>query len=111
MDEHAFSYGILSDEQIATAKEIANLVEQYGQEGIAEVIRSRFKIKEIPRFDDQKTKFYQHLQKFNLAYGVQGMIREGFDTTAVNIPVVSVTGDIREFEKLVESVIDEATNS
>lgn len=111
IDEHVFSYGILSDDHVAAAKEIANVIEQYGHPDLAEVIRTRFKIKQIPTFDIEQTKFHQYALQSQLPYSIQGMVREGFDTTAINYPVVSITGDIRKFEKLVNNIQLDAENS
>lgn len=100
-----FNYGDITDEHKQAAKEIANLMEGMNQPMMAELIRERFQIKPIPKYDFTQHPFVKACEQADLFCAVQGHIRDG--SGKLEYPVISISDDVRKFEKLFQIILDD----
>lgn len=89
-----------NEEHIEAAEEVMNFARATGNEKLAEMIKDLFKIKEKPIFDTSSSVFLNLSEPLNIGCNVQGYKLED----GVRYPFYSVEGDIREFEKLHDTV-------
>ena len=89
-----------NEEHIEAAEEVMNFARATGNEKLAEMIKDLFEIKEKPIFDTSDSVFLNLSEPLNLGCNVQGYKLED----GVRYPFYSVEGDIREFEKLHDTV-------
>ena len=89
-----------NEEHIEAAEEVMNFARATGNEKFAEMIKDLFEIKEKPVFDSDSSVFLNMAKDTNIGCTIQGYkLEEG-----IRYPFYSVEGDIREFEKLHDSV-------
>ena len=89
-----------NEEHIEAAEEVMNFARATGNEKLAEMIKDLFEIKEKPIFDTSSSVFLNLSEPLNIGCNVQGYKLE----YGVRYPFYSVEGDIREFEKLHDTV-------
>ena len=89
-----------NEEHIEAAEEVMNFARATGNEKLAEMIKDLFEIKEKPIFDTSGSVFLNLSEPLNIGCNVQGYKLED----GVRYPFYSVEGDIREFEKLHDTV-------
>ena len=89
-----------NEEHIEAAEEVMNFARATGNEKLAEMIKDLFEIKEKPVFDVTDSVFLNLSKPLNIGCNVQGYKLED----GVRYPFYSVEGDIREFEKLHDTV-------
>lgn len=99
-----FDYGSINQDHIAAATEIAGLAEQFGSSMLAELIRSRFKVKEIPKYDMTNSKFINECTKANIHCNVQGFVQEGQEPDYMQYQLVSICEDIRKLDAFIDSI-------
>jgi len=99
-----FDYGFINDDHKKAAEEIAALAEQQGMTMFAELIKTRFQVKEIPKYDISNSKFVQYCEKADLRLVTQGFLREGIEPDVIQYPLMVLCDDIRRLEKLVEVI-------
>lgn len=102
--KHMFNYGDLNDHHKEAAEEIANLVAGAGNEMLSELIKQRFKVVSIPRYDIKESKFAQACIESGIFPSVQGYLQEGDGLDKFEYPLVGVTEDVRKLEKLYEYI-------
>ena len=100
-----FNYGDITDEHKHAAKEIANLMEGMNQPMMAELIRERFQITPIPKYDFTQHPFVKACEKANLFCAVQGHVKDG--SGKMEYPVISISDDVRKFEDLFQIIVNE----
>ena len=89
-----------NEEHIEAAEEVMNFARATGNEKLAEMIKDLFEIKEKPIFDTSDSVFLNLSEPLNLGRNVQGYKLED----GVRYPFDCIEGDIREFEKLHDTV-------
>jgi len=99
-----FNYGNISDAHKDAAKEIANIIASSGNIMLAEVIKQRFKVVEIPKFNLEDSKFAKACMIAGVFPAVQGHVQEGSDLDKMEYPLVGICEDIRKLEKLYEVI-------
>lgn len=100
-----FNYGDITDEHKQAAKEIADLMEGMNQPMMAELIRERFQITPIPKYDFLQHPFVKACEKANLFCAVQGHVKDG--SGKIEYPVISISDDVRKFEDLFQIIVNE----
>jgi hypothetical protein len=99
-----FNYGDIRPDHVDAAEEIAKFLEEQGLATQAEIIRSRFKVIEIPSYDINQSIFVQYCRKFGIAFGGQGSIVEGDEPNQMQYPMIAISGDIRRLDNFVEFI-------
>lgn len=99
-----FDYGNITFEHKEAVQEIVGLLKSMGHQEVAEIINARFKIVEPKRYDMNSSPFVQACMANHMYCGVQGYIQHGTDIDAVHYPLISMSEDIRKFEKLYEYI-------
>ena len=99
--EYVFDYGNITDENKAAALEIADMLERQGLKDLAESIKVKFKIKEIPKYDLDKSPIVAALNQVGLFCSIQGYLQEGAEPDIMQYPIIAVCSDIRNFEQLI----------
>lgn len=99
-----FDYGSLNDDHKKAAEEIASLAEQHGMSMFADLVKTRFQVKEIPKYDISQSEFVKYCDKAGLHLGIQGFIREGGEPDIIQYPLMTLCDDVRKLEKLVEVI-------
>ena len=98
---YIFDYGDIKPEHKEAATEITNLLRSQGQEMLAEMIKLKFKLVEIPKYNMDSSPFVAACKEAGLYCGVQGYLQEGEEPNIIQYPVVSICDDIRRLEKLI----------
>ena len=101
---HVFNYGEITEEHKDAAKEIAGIVESFGNPMLSELIKQKFKVTEIPRYDLKDSKFAQACIQANVFPSVQGYVQEGTDLNKTEYPLIGISEDVRKLEKLFEII-------
>lgn len=99
-----FDYGAIKIEHQSAALEIANLLKSLGHTDIAEEILVRFQIEKIPTYDMEESAFVQEMKEAGIYVAIQGFLKEGSGKDAFQYPLVAVNGDIRQFNKMIETL-------
>jgi hypothetical protein len=108
---HLFDYGDIKDDHKAAAQEIASLLDNQNLGNIAEDIRIRFKIKEIPKYKFDQHPLVDAAKEVGLYVAVQGHIREiQEDGTPLEFPIIVLSDDCRKFEKLYDAIVNKVKN-
>lgn len=102
--DHLFDYGSINEDHKKAAEEIAQLSESMGNEMLAQLIRTRFQIKEIPKYPVEQSPFVQECLKADIKVVTQGFIREGEEPNIIQYPLLAVCEDVRNLDKLVKSI-------
>ena len=99
-----FDYGSINEDHKKAAEEIANLAETHGMTMFAELIKTRFQVKEIPKYDITQSEFVKYTQKAGLNFAIQGFIREGAEPDFMQYPLLTICDDVRKLEKFIEVI-------
>lgn len=99
-----FDYGSIKPEHKEAAEEIANYVAGMGQEMLGDLIKTRFQIQEIPKYDMAESEFVQFCKQAGIYVAGQGYIQQGDGLDAVQYPMIAVCEDIRNMQKLVDVI-------
>jgi hypothetical protein len=99
-----FDYGSIKTEHQSAALEISNMLKSLGHSDIAEEILIRFQIEKIPTYDLEESTFIQEMKEAGIYVAIQGFLKEGSGKTAFQYPLVSVSGDIRQFNKMIDDL-------
>ena len=102
--DYLFDYGNITDENKAAALEIANMLESQGLKDLAESIKVKFKIKEIPKYDVESSPFVVACKAAGLYCSIQGYVQEGVEPNIIQYPLLAVCSDVRNLEKLIPIV-------
>ena len=71
---------------------------------MSEMIRSRFKIVEPPKYNLEESSFIQACKKVGIFVSIQGTVAEGEIPNQMLYQLVAISGDIRQMDKFVESI-------
>lgn len=99
-----FDYGSIKPEHQAAAEEIAKFLASQGQEELGELVKQRFKVKEIPMYDLSQSEFVKYCQEAGIFVAGQGYIVEGEGLNKMQYPMVAICDDIRRVEKIVDVI-------
>ena len=99
-----FNYGDITEQHKEAAMEIASLIANSGNEMLAELVKQRFKVVEIPRYDINLSPFIDACKEAGVFAAVQGYLQEGSDLEKIEYPLVSICEDIRKLEKLIPAI-------
>ena len=100
----SFDYGNITNEHKSVVVEIVGLLKSMGQEEIAGLLNSRFKIVEPKRFKISDSQFVQACAANQIYCAVQGHVQSGTTLDSMQYPLVTMTEDIRKFERLFEYI-------
>jgi hypothetical protein len=100
----SFDYGNITDEHKSVVVEIVGLLKSMGQEELAGILNSRFKIVEPKRFKIADSQFVQACTANQIYCAVQGHVQSGTDLDSMHYPLVTMSEDIRKFERLFEYI-------
>jgi hypothetical protein len=98
---YLFDYGNITEENKAAALEIATYLESKGLDDIANSIKVKFKIVEIPKYDLESSPIVMALKTAGIFCAVQGYVQEGIEQDTIQYPLLSLNADIRHFEALI----------
>jgi hypothetical protein len=107
-----FDYGNIKEEHKDAAIEIISILEKLGQGGItSELIKQKFEITEIPKYDVNTSTFGNFCKQKNIFVATQGWIIEGEGLEKKQFPMVSVNVDIRKLDELADFIFQSGKNS
>ena len=107
---HLFDYGDIKNEHKEAAQEIAGLLEQYNLGNIAEDIRLKFKIQEIPKYKFDDHPIVDALKEAGLYIAAQGFLRQTDESGPIDYPLIVLSDDCRKFEKLYDIIVEKVNN-
>lgn len=93
-----FNYNNITDLQKDTIKEVCRICEERGMNDFSNELKVQFQIVEREKYDTTQNKFVQKCQENGLHISYQGFMVEN----NVEYPMIALTGDLRDLEKLVE---------
>lgn len=99
-----FNYGDITEQHKEAATEIANLIANSGNPILADLVKQRFKVVEIPRYDVNLSPFIDACKEAGIFAAVQGYLQEGSDLEKMEYPLISICEDIRKLEKLIPAI-------
>jgi hypothetical protein len=99
-----FDYGSIKPEHKEAAEEIANYISEMGQGMLGDLIKTRFKIQEIPKYDMAESEFVQFCQQAGIYVAGQGYIQQGDGLDAIQFPMIAICEDVRNMQKLVDVI-------
>jgi hypothetical protein len=99
-----FDYGSIKPEHQAAAEEIAKFLAEHGQSELGELVKQRFKVKEIPMYDLTQSEFFNYCKEAGIYVAGQGYLVEGEGLNQMRYPMVAICDDIRRVEKIVEVI-------
>jgi hypothetical protein len=99
-----FDYGALNEDHKAAAQEISEYLQTQGLTDVANALRLRFKLKEIPKVSIDDSPFVAVCKEVGLYCAIQGYIQEGQEPNIVQYPLIALCDDIRKFELLVSAI-------
>jgi hypothetical protein len=99
-----FDYGSIKPEHQEAAEEIANYVASMGQDVLGNLIKTRFKIEEIKKYDMEDSEFVQFCKQAGIFVAGQGFIQQGDGIDAMQYPMIAICEDIRNMQKLVDVI-------
>jgi hypothetical protein len=107
-----FDYGNIKEEHKDAAVEILSLLKQTGtNELVCELIKQKFEIKEIPKYDVNTSTFGNFCKQKNIFVSTQGWIIEGEGLEKKQFPVVGINMDIRKLDELADFIFQCGKNS
>jgi hypothetical protein len=99
-----FDYGALTEEHKEAAQEIAEYLQTQGLTDVANALRLRFKLKEIPKMNIDDSPFVAACKASGLYCAIQGYIQEGQEPNIIQYPLIALCDDIRKFEMLISVI-------
>jgi hypothetical protein len=107
-----FDYGNIKEEHKDAAIEIISILEKLGQGGItSELIKQKFEITEIPKYDVTKSTFGNFCKQKDIFVATQGWVTEEENLEKKQYPYVSVNEDIRKLDDLADFIFQLGKNS
>jgi len=90
-----FDYGDIKEEHKRVAEEISELAYQIGQPMLAELIKQKFQLVEIKKYDLEQSEFLNSIKQAGIPWSVQGSMVEGEGLDKVQYPLITINQDIR----------------
>jgi len=95
-----FDYANLSNEQKEAVDEVFRiLAEKYATLDLTP-LKIKFNLEEKKYFDLEDSDFYRKCKENKIVVDTQGWKKEGLGDDAIHYPLVTMSGDIRQFEKV-----------
>jgi thymidylate synthase ThyX len=99
-DEIVFNYGEINNDHKDAVAEVMNILRTMQLDDIAEMLKYKFKIEELPIFDPTKTRFWQLAKKYGINIASGGYTLEN----GVKYPYCTLDADIRVLEDFVDKI-------
>lgn len=112
-----FDYGSITEGQKSAVDELLVKLKQDPKisfvldDDTISTIKKDFKIVEIDKFDIEKSAFYQFAKQRNMYVPIQGWIKEGMGKDAIEYPIISTSMDIREYDLMLNDLIQKGKDS
>lgn len=108
--EESLNFDTLNERDKKVIKEVIKFLkeEKNLNKDIEKSIHLKFKLKDVPKFNIDNSNFLRHVKKLNLFYNESGFLREGKHPNIVEYPIIAVQTEIRNFEKLYASIVEES---
>lgn len=95
-----FDYEKLSQEQKEAVDEVFRVLsEKYSTLDLTP-LRIRFKFEEKKYYDLEESDFFKRCKDNKIVVDTQGWRKEGLGEDAIHYPLVTMSGDIRQFEEI-----------
>ena len=99
-----FDYGNIKQEHKVAAEEIAALAYQIGQPMLAELIKLKFEIVEIKKYDLEQSEFLNSIKSAGIPWSVQGAMVEGEGVDKIQYPLITINQEIRTLDAWFKSI-------
>lgn len=99
-DEMVFDYGDINQDHKDAVQEVITILKSMQMEEVAEILKYKFQIEELPTFDPTKTRFWQLAKKYGINIASGGFTLE----EGVRYPYCTLDGDIRLLEEFVDRI-------
>lgn len=107
-----FNFDLMTDRDKQVVKEVINFLKEENTPDLDEkkekAILQKFQIADVPKYDLNNSNFIRHVKKLKMFFNDQGVIRVGKYPDMKEFPIINVQSDIRDFEKLYASIVNEA---
>jgi hypothetical protein len=107
--KHLFDYGDITEEHKEAAEEIANILSREGHANLADQIKSRFKVEEVPTYNLEESEFMKYCKEAGIFISLQGWIKDLGGDDTLQYPLCALNEDIRVLNKLVETIKKDAS--
>jgi hypothetical protein len=97
-DDSQFDYDNLNESHKEAAAEAAQLVEKFYGKDIADLIRQKFGVVEVTKYDLTESLFFKLAAQHGVTVNVVGWIDES--GSKVIHPIISICDDIRKIHKM-----------
>lgn len=95
-----FNYEKLTEEQKLAVDEVFRVLsEKYSTLDLTP-LRIKFKLEEKKYFDLDESNFAKRCKEKKIVINTQGYIKDGIGDDAIHYPLISLDGDIRQFDDL-----------
>jgi hypothetical protein len=98
--DNVFDYNSITDEHKRAVKEVLSVLEKFGYDMVADMIKMQFGIVARPRYDLKDSEFIKACQKANILTITQGYVIDN----NVEYPVVFIQDDIRKLNEFIEKI-------
>jgi hypothetical protein len=106
--DEKLNYDNITDRDKKIVKEVIEYLKTKDiSEKTCDAVFQKFQLKEEPVYDLEKSNFLRHIKKLKLYYNDQGFIKEGEYPDVIRYPIVDIQYDIRVFEKIYASILEE----
>jgi hypothetical protein len=95
-----FNYDNINDVHKEAAIEISKVLEELNQPMLGHLIKQKFKVVEIPKYDIATNKFLMACDAYGIFTSNQGYMIDN----NVQYPIISVQTDVRNLELLYEGI-------
>ena len=95
-----FDYEKLTVEQKQAVDELLRLIAERYEKIDFGHLRATFKLEEKKYYDLDESEFCTMVKKAGMIVDTQGYVKNGLGADAIHYPVISITSDVRNFEKV-----------
>jgi hypothetical protein len=106
--DEKLNYDNITDRDKKIVKEVIEYLKTKDvSEKTCDAVFQKFKLKEEPSYDLEKSNFFRHIKKNKLHFSNSAFIKEGEYPDVIRYPIIDIQYDIRVFEKLYASILEE----
>lgn len=105
--KQVFDYGHINEDHTNAIQEAINLAKSQGLKDFANFLERKFKIVPIKQYDISQSKFCKAANKAGIRCAIQGTLVSGQDEQAIEYPVISICEEVRDLEKIYETIKNE----
>jgi hypothetical protein len=98
--EPTFDYGSITKEHKSVVVEIAQILEQYGQTHLADMIKEQFKVVEVPRYKFSDSEMYKSFESAGIYLQIQGWVTKD----QIKYPIIGISEDVKKLEEWYKSI-------